>query len=216
MSCVKRLLPLFPLNVVLFPASLLPIRVFEERYKLMIQHCLDSDSEFGIVLIKSGVEVGEPAVPHLIGTVCRIIGIEYKNDGVINITVKGQERFRLIQTYQSKPYLTGEVEMLDYQGLIDENLNYISIIQDKFLQYIRLMIGIEGGWIKNINLPHDQVDLACLIASTIQIKLRDKQILLEESNIENLFDREFALLNTENDRLRDKVASTLLGRFSVQ
>ena len=216
MSSTNRSLYLFPLNLVLFPGSLLPIRVFEERYKLMIQDCLNSDAKFGVVLIKSGSEVGEPAVPYLVGTVCKIIGLEYKDDGVINITVKGEERFNLIQTYQSKPYLSAHVQTLDYLGFPDENPDYISMIQYKFLQYIRLMMGIEGGWIQNINMPCGQVDLACMIASTIQIKLAEKQALLEQSNIGNLLATELSLLDTENDRLKDKVASTLLSRFSVQ
>lgn len=216
MSSTNRSLPLFPLNVVLFPGSLLPITVFEKRYKLMIQDCLNSDSKFGVVLIKSGSEVGEPAVPHLVGTVCKIIAVKYKDDGVINITVKGEERFSLIQTYQTKPYLSAQVETLDYLRLQDENPDYISMIQSKFLQYIRLMIGVEGGWIRNINLPSDQIDLACMIASTIQIKLSKKQFLLEQSNIGDLFAAELSLIDTENDRLRDKVALTLLSRFTVQ
>ena len=216
MSSTNRSLSLFPLNVVLFPGSLLPITVFEERYKLMLQDCLNSGSKFGVVLIKSGSEVGEPAVPHLVGTVCKIIAIEYKDDGVINITVKGEERFSLIQTYQTKPYLNAEVETLDYLEFQDENPEYISMIQCKFLQYIRLMIGVEGGWIQNINLPSDQIDLACMIASTIQIKLSKKQSLLEHSNIGDLLADELSILDTENERLREKVALTLLSRFSVQ
>ena len=125
MSSTNRSLPLFPLNVVLFPGSLLPITVFEKRYKLMIQDCLNSDSKFGVVLIKSGSEVGAPAVPHLVGTVCKIIAAKYKDDGVIHITVKGEERFSLIQTYQTKPYLSAQVETLDYLRLQDENPDYI-------------------------------------------------------------------------------------------
>ena len=65
MSPQQRSLPLFPLNVVLFPNAVIPLHVFEERYKLMAQRCLDSDSRFGVVLIKSGDEVGGPADPHL-------------------------------------------------------------------------------------------------------------------------------------------------------
>mgnify|MGYP000983242601 FL=1 len=216
MSSTNRSLSLFPLNVVLFPGSSLPITVFEERYKLMLQDCLNTGSKFGVVLIKSGSEVGEPAVPHLVGTVCKIIAVEYKDDGVINITVKGEERFSLIRLYQTKPYLNAEVETLDYLGFQDENPEYISMIQSKFLQYIRLMIGVDGGWIQNINLPSDQIGLACMIASTIQIKLSEKQSLLEHSNIGDLLADELSILDTENERLREKVALTLLSRFSVQ
>ena len=53
-----RDLPLFPLNVVLYPGMSLPLRVFEERYKQMMNRCLEGDMTFGVVLIKSGKEVG--------------------------------------------------------------------------------------------------------------------------------------------------------------
>ena len=67
-----ELLPLFPLNTVLFPNMVLPLHVFEERYKLMINTCLAQDKPFGVVLIYSGTEAGGPAVPHSVGTVARI------------------------------------------------------------------------------------------------------------------------------------------------
>ena len=72
MEAPDRELPLFPLNVVLFPTMILPLRIFEERYKEMIHACLESDSRFGVALIREGQEVGAPAVPHNMGTVAHI------------------------------------------------------------------------------------------------------------------------------------------------
>ena len=57
-------LRLFPLNIILFPGMDLPLKIFEERYKLLIQECIEEDSPFGVVLIKDGLEVGGPARPH--------------------------------------------------------------------------------------------------------------------------------------------------------
>ena len=62
-------LPLFPLKTVLFPGGLIPLNVFEDRYKDMMAECLDKDARFGIILIKDGAEVGGPAITHEIGTV---------------------------------------------------------------------------------------------------------------------------------------------------
>ena len=72
MSPEERSLAIFPLNTVLFPDVALPLQIFEERYKIMLQDCLDSDSRFGIVLIKAGAEVGEPAIPHSVGTMASL------------------------------------------------------------------------------------------------------------------------------------------------
>jgi len=65
-------LPLFPLNTVLFPGATLPLHVFEERYKQMINQCLESRSPFGVLLIRSGNEVGTPTEPFEVGTTASI------------------------------------------------------------------------------------------------------------------------------------------------
>ena len=71
-------LPLFPLNLVLFPGMDLPLHIFEERYKSMIGDCLNQNLPFGVVLIKEGLEVGTPAEPERIGTSARILHAEGK------------------------------------------------------------------------------------------------------------------------------------------
>src|ERR1700757_4702903 len=92
-------LPLFPLNTVLFPGMALPLRIFEPRYRLMIEECLTSGGSFGVALISSGREVGDPAVPHRVGTSARIAGAERLSDGRLNIEVVGQERFHILDLY---------------------------------------------------------------------------------------------------------------------
>ncbi|MDP6513158.1 MAG: LON peptidase substrate-binding domain-containing protein, partial [SAR202 cluster bacterium] len=73
MPSAERILPLFPLNSVLFPGASIPLQIFEDRYKQMLRDCLDADSRFGVVLIKSGREVGGSAEPHATGTVAQIV-----------------------------------------------------------------------------------------------------------------------------------------------
>ena len=65
-------IPLFPLSTVLFPGGTIPLQIFEDRYHSMIQDCLESNSKFGVVLIKEGKEVGGAAVPHRVGTLAKI------------------------------------------------------------------------------------------------------------------------------------------------
>ena len=93
--CQRLDLPLFPLNCVLFPNELLPLHIFEERYKAMINNCLDGVPEFGVVLIKSGSEVGGQADPHLVGTVARIRQTQGLDDGRMMIVVVGKQRFHV-------------------------------------------------------------------------------------------------------------------------
>ena len=94
-----ELLALFPLNTVLFPGMPLPLHIFEERYKIMIGRCIDEDRPFGVVLIQSGTEVGNPAVPHVVGTTALIAAVKRLEDGRMNLIAVGQERFRSLEEF---------------------------------------------------------------------------------------------------------------------
>src|SRR5438445_505939 len=83
---------LFPLQVVLFPGMVLPLRVFEERYKQMIGRCLETNEGFGVVLIREGQEVGEPATPFDVGTLAEIASVERLPGGMMNLVTVGTRR----------------------------------------------------------------------------------------------------------------------------
>lgn len=91
-------LPLFPLNAVLFPGGTLGLRVFEQRYMTLVKDCLRQESAFGICLIAEGAEVGAPAKPHPVGTEARIVAWDMTQPGILNITVRGGERFRILSS----------------------------------------------------------------------------------------------------------------------
>lgn len=100
-------LPLFPLRVVLLPEEILPLHIFEERYKQMINECLDHGGPFGVILAENnGI--------RNIGCTARITNVlERFPDGRLNIMTQGKERFRILQHYQQFPYLTADVEYFD-------------------------------------------------------------------------------------------------------
>ena len=108
-----RLIPLFPLNVVLFPGMVLPLRIFEPRYRLMIRRCLAADRQFGVVLIADGEEAGSPATPRGVGTLAEISGHEIMPDGQIMVVTVGVRRFRLLERVEGEPYQQGRVELID-------------------------------------------------------------------------------------------------------
>lgn len=91
-------LPLFPLNTVLFPDGVLPLKVFEARYIDMVRDCMKSETPFGVVLIKSGTEVGAAAEPEAVGTLAHITRWDMENLGVLLLRTKGGARFRIRQT----------------------------------------------------------------------------------------------------------------------
>ncbi len=90
--------PIFPLGTVLFPGGPLPLRIFEPRYLDMVSDCLRRERPFGACLIRSGSEVGEPAEPHRIGTLARIVDWGRDDRGILTVEAVGETRFRIIET----------------------------------------------------------------------------------------------------------------------
>lgn len=97
-------LPLFPLNLVLFPKMLLPLHIFEDRYKEMIGECMEQSSQFGVVYLKD-------AEIHLVGCMASIHQIlKTYSDGRLDIVALGTKRFRVLYLNSEKSFLRGEVE----------------------------------------------------------------------------------------------------------
>lgn len=107
----RETVPIFPLHAVLFPASLLPLRIFEVRYMDMAKECLKRGTPFGVCLIREGAEVGAPAVPEAVGCLARIGECDMEELGVLKVTAEGTERFRLVSSEVGRANLiVGEVE----------------------------------------------------------------------------------------------------------
>ena len=111
MTIEIRDLPLFPLHTVLFPGSTIPLNIFEDRYKTMINNCRATDDMFGVVLIKEGEEVGGPSIPHEVGTVAKITNMREISGGRIYLSALGTERFKIREILQDTPYLNATVEV---------------------------------------------------------------------------------------------------------
>ena len=91
-------LPLFPLNTVLFPGGILPLKVFETRYIDMVRDCMKTATPFGIVLISSGQEVGAAAIPEDVGCIANITEWDMPSLGLLMLRTQGGERFRIVET----------------------------------------------------------------------------------------------------------------------
>ncbi len=107
-------IPLFPLNAVLFPNGILPLKVFETRYIDMVRDCMKNDAPFGVVLIKSGQEIGAAAEPEDVGCLAHITNWDAPQLGVLLLRTQGGLRFRILETRAHKDqHLEARVEMLD-------------------------------------------------------------------------------------------------------
>ncbi|MNR80641.1 Lon protease 2 [compost metagenome] len=117
MSDNEHWLPLFPLNTVLFPGGVLPLKVFETRYIDMVRDCMKRESPFGVVLIKSGQEIGTAAEPEAVGCMAHITAWDAPQLGVLLLRTEGGTRFRILETRVHKDqHLEARVEILGYGG----------------------------------------------------------------------------------------------------
>lgn len=199
-------LRLFPLQTVLFPGMRLPIHVFEDRYRLMIRECIEEDTPFGVLLIKSGSETGAPAVPHDVGTTARILQVEYLDDGRMNIFTVGERRFRTIALNTTQPYLRGEITFVDQRPAGDEAGALIARAEPIFGEYLRTFLAIGDQWSNTVLLPRDPGEAADFVAARLDVAQQVKQELLEQLSPDRRLRRELDLLGIELPEMRSRLA----------
>ena len=209
-------LPLFPLNVVMFPNTSIPLQIFEERYKLMLQDCLDGDSRFGVTLIKEGAEVGAPATPHEVGTVADIVHVNRIEGGRFLISIFGRQRFEIVEVTQHKPYVAASVRLLEDDDAEDVPPTEMAQIRKAASEHVRLRYGLAGGWVREAKLPDDPLDLSYFIGGMLQATLPEKQALLAEPSTSRRLETELDLLRREGEDMRRQVERELRRRFSRQ
>src|SRR5262249_4582546 len=164
----SKRIPLFPLDVVLFPDTPLPLHIFEPRYKLMIRRCLENHGEFGILLARA-----DEIAP--VGCTAQIVKVvKQYPDGRMDILTVGQNAFRVVDLINEQPYLEGEVEYLD-----DEEGSVTPETQQELLKLYEQCHTLIYG--RAPRLP--EVDAGCSvtfqIAAQLPLEVEAKQKLLE-------------------------------------
>ncbi len=135
-------LPLFPLNSVLCPGIALPLHIFEERYRAMVSHCLQTTSPFGVVLIREGREVGSGVISFSgIGTIAEIRDAGRDDDGRYDLLVVGTRRFEIRRVLDGKlPYLVAEVDVLDESVGDEQEAHRLAMkATRRFVTYLELL-----------------------------------------------------------------------------
>ena len=188
-------LALFPLNTVLFPGQLLPLNIFEPRYRQMIGECMQHAQPFGVVLIQSGEEVGEPAIPHAVGTAAHIVQVERQEDGRMQILCVGRARFRLQEVLHDKPYLRGTVAWWPWEPFAAGHTS-VNHVQQQLGRYLHMLTELTGNQL-DVDLPADPAALASAAAAVLQVDLAEKQRLLTTASIGDLLDDVSIVLQRE-------------------
>src|SRR6266566_5971321 len=204
---MRQTLPLFPLGTVLYPGLLLPLHVFEERYRRLVHDLLGGPEPraFGVIAIRKGRETGVDGVPalHEIGCTATLREVRQRQDGRFDLVTVGTQRFRLVELVGSRPYLQAEVELLgEDTGEEPAAAAAAQTVQRGFLAYLDALAARGVAKVSVPDLPDEPVLLSYLVAASMIIDLPDKQILLAEPDALHRLTAERALLSRETTMLR--------------
>lgn len=170
---------MFPLGSVLFPYGLLPLHVFEARYRQMIEECLAGSNEFGVVLIERGSEVGGGDVRFGVGTMARIVRVTRFEDGRYALLAAGTDRVRVRAWFDDDPYPRADVERLAEEptSVADSVLDDVRRRLQRVLA-LRAELGDPTAGV-DVSLAEDPVRASFEAAALATVNPLDGQRLLE-------------------------------------
>ena len=177
-------MPLFPLHVVLFPGSAMPLHVFEPRYRALMDRVLSEDRRFGVLAIRRGREVGGYADTFRVGTVAVIEQVQRAPDGSMAIIVTGHERFALDVRLPDDPYPIGELTMLD-EDLGEQPSKELAPARAAVNRYLSVVARVHGDDVVAPTLPEELAAASFALASTLSLDLPERQRLLEAPDAAN-------------------------------
>ena len=191
-------LPLFPLDMVLLPHRRVPLHIFEERYKQMIGECLDNDTEFGLVW-------GTDDDFNDIGCAARVVGLLNRfPDGRMNILIEGTRRFRVVQQYDIRPYISGFVEDVE-----DDDEAFDIALGNRAKKLYSEAMKLSSGWISPQIPTMELGTLSYILASNLTLSLDEQQALLESTSpnerlktVSNALEKSLATLREVKRRTR--------------
>lgn len=186
-------LPIFPLpNVVFFPKVLLPLHIFEPRYRQMVTDALEQERQIGMILLKEGGDLDNSGLPavYRIGCMGRIEAYERLPEGRFNILLHGLNRFELVKFVKEKPYRIAVVNLLDDMPSAretHEQLRARDHLLERFFAYFNQVLGIDMNdkrWDRSASLEV----VVNQVAAILDIPVGDKQQLLEMPAVEKRLD----------------------------
>jgi Lon protease-like protein len=178
---------------VLFPGGRLPLRIFEQRYLEMIKTAFKNQSPFGVCLIREGAEVGGPAVPAEIGCLASISEWDMPQLGLLHITARGEQRFRILsRSVQPDGLAVGSVEMLteEADSVVPENLS-------RCVKLLERVIEQHPGLLERPHRLDSCAWVSARLAEVLPLPLETKQALLELDDARARLERLSALVRPD-------------------
>jgi Lon protease-like protein len=205
-----QIVPLFPLGVVLFPQTRLPLHVFEPRYQALVRDCLGDGIPFGLVAIRQGSDAATSC--YEVGTVAHIEKVVRLSRGRSNLIVAGGNRFRTVRQLEGRPYLRAEIEQLEEPSVPLHPAGRLATAQlQASYQCYRDSLTRMGVRIPEFSdLPREPGALSWAIGGHLVVELHAKQRLLEEPSHLARIEAEMALLRREATLLDLQLANRLV------
>ena len=153
----------FP-NLVLFPNIAVSFHIFEERYKLMINGCIDQAEAFGLVLLRSGATEESEETIHRVGVTARITDVERLDDGRLNIMCEAETRFRISRFTQETPFWKGNVQFFEEEPARESFEALYDKVAGLYRQVAALGSELSGSPQSELILPESATDLSFMLA----------------------------------------------------
>ena len=201
-----RELPIFPLpEVVLFPKEVLPLHIFESRYRIMLKSVLETDSMFGVIKWDPNTKTMAN-----VGCCAQIIKHQTAEDGRSNIITLGQQRFQILEITRSTPYCSAMVSWIDDEKI--EDFNELDSLKDSVTVALSDVVTLTSKLTnskKNLpdKLPTNPLELSFWIGAHLGGPVaEEQQRLLEERNTYTRLKREFEMLDHTRKQLAARTA----------
>jgi Lon protease-like protein len=204
---MSEMLPLFPLGAVLYPGMLMPLHIFEERYRQLVRDRLDRPEprQFGVIAIRKGRETGIDGVHSLyeVGCTATLRRVDRHTDGRFDLLTVGAQRFRLTRLDDTRPYYQGEIEPLA-EDVVDQAAAgpAVRAAQAAFRAYLDALTEWGGATVAVGDLPDEPTLLSFIVAAAMVIDLPERQALLAQDDTMRRLTAERALLARETGVLR--------------
>jgi len=196
---------MFPLGTVLFPYAVLPLHVFEPRYRVMTRRVMDGDGEFGVVLIERGSEVGGGDVRFDVGTIARIIQAAELPDGRFALASVGTRRIRAVRWLPDDPYPRAEVVEVPERAASDSDVALRSSVIEALAALAALAQERDPAVPEPPELDADPVRASFEAAAIAPIGPFDAQRVLEAADASERLSLLWALVNDRIDELRARL-----------
>lgn len=199
---IIQTISLFPLPVVLFPNAYLPLHIFEERYKQLVNEAIENDEPFGVVFF-------DEESNEILNTGCSTIITKIKklSDGKMNILTHGLDRFEIIEIIEKLPFMKANVKFFNDLDSKETSEDLVESVQGAVIDLINLSSKlVDKEVVLEGEMPSSAVDLSFWIAANFYGSPKDQQDLLEIVDTFDRLNEEFEILDGARKRLAAKVS----------